>query len=157
MIQKRVNCYCAFCKNPRKVYASKHLNFMALVSLIVLSYVLTQVIWGEPDARGLAIMAALLVLGEGFAQVRWRSSMNCKNCGFDPVLYIKDQAKAGEKIKAFMQMRSEKPEFLLKPTIKVNRRRASASSLTNANAVAQTAEKALQKASQKGRNLSLQG
>lgn len=123
MIQKRNSCYCAFCKTSRKIYTSKHLNFIGIIGLILLSYVLSYVIWQRPDSRGLFILGFLLFISEGSAQLRWRRSMVCQNCGFDPVVYVKNPELAGLKIKEFIKMRAENPDFLLKPALHLPKRR----------------------------------
>jgi len=131
MIQKRSECYCAFCKNTRKIYTSKHLNFAGIVGLILFSYLLTHILWQHADVRGLAILALFLVVGEGFSQLRWRQSMVCTHCGFDPVLYIKDVSQAAVNIQNFIKRRSEKPEYLLKPALKLPVRKMIHSDLNN--------------------------
>ncbi|MFN3455338.1 MAG: hypothetical protein ACK41T_10300 [Pseudobdellovibrio sp.] len=131
MIQQRSSCYCAFCKNTRKVYTSKHLNFAGIISLVVLSYIVSYLIWGGPDVRGLGILAILLVVTEGFTQLRWRQSMICLNCGFDPIVYLRDPQAAAQKIKDFMKYRAERPEYLLKPAVHMPVRREA--SATHAN------------------------
>ena len=69
------------------------------------------------DPRGLFIVAAALLFGEIFTQVKWRSAMVCQNCGFDPVLYIRDHELAGLKIKAFLEKRPNSAAHLLRPPI----------------------------------------
>ena len=69
------------------------------------------------DPRGLVIVASMLLIGEIFTQVKWRSAMVCQNCGFDPVLYIRDHEAAGLKIKAFLEKRATSPGHLLRPPI----------------------------------------
>jgi hypothetical protein len=127
MLHRRIQCYCAFCKNPRKVYRGKHLNFASLVGLILLSYICTYCLWQNPDPRGLFIVACFVCIGEIVVQMRWWQSMICKNCGFDPIIYLKDPALAGEKIKDFLQKRSVSADYLLKPPVRISARPASTS------------------------------
>lgn len=117
MILKRTSCYCAFCKTPRKVYARKHLAYVEVLSLVILSLLLTVGIYQSLDIRGMYIVSALLLVSEVFSQLRWRASMICRNCGFDPVLYMRSPEQAGLKIKAFLEVRSQSVEFLLKPPV----------------------------------------
>lgn len=124
MIKNRKACYCAFCKNTRKVYSSKHMSMVGIVGMVLLSYVMTHVIWHQPDIRGLVILGTLLLLGEGATQLRWRQSLLCQHCGFDPILYMKSPQLAAVKIQDYMKTRSEKPEFLLKPALNLASRRA---------------------------------
>lgn len=119
MWSKRKSCYCAFCKIERKVYTSKHLALIDMCGLIFLSMTMTFVIFRQLDPRGLAIVGTLLVIGEMFSQTRWRTSMICRNCGFDPVVYVRSPEKAGLKIKAFLDRRAESPQHLLMPPLQL--------------------------------------
>lgn len=119
MLNKRRSCYCAFCKTPRKVYKSKNLTLFEVSALSFLSILITRVVYDSFDPRGLSIVALFLLGGEIFSQLKWRSSMMCQNCGFDPVLYVKDQDAAGLKIKAFLALRPESAAHLLRPAIKL--------------------------------------
>ena len=117
MLSLRKSCYCAFCKVERKVYANKHLGLIDMIGLIGMGVVFTFAIFKSFDPRGLFIVGLLLVIGEAFSQVKWRTAMVCRNCGFDPVVYVRNPDQAGLKIKAFLEKRAESPEFLLRPPI----------------------------------------
>lgn len=78
---------------------------------------LTYVIFKSLDPRGLFIVGLLLVVAEIFIQTRWRTSMICRNCGFDPVVYVRNPEQAGLKIKAFLDRRADSPEHLLRPPV----------------------------------------
>ncbi|MEQ1721854.1 MAG: hypothetical protein ABL930_01670 [Pseudobdellovibrio sp.] len=62
-------------------------------------------------------MGLLMLVGEAFAQAKWRGSMICSNCGFDPVVYVRSPEQAGLKIKAFLDKRADSPEYLLRPPV----------------------------------------
>lgn len=126
VISRRTSCYCAFCKNTRKVYSGKHLSLMGIVGVVLLSYVMTYIIWQQPDIRGLIILGTFLMIGESTTQLRRRQSLVCKNCGFDPAIYVKSPELAAAKIKEFIRTRSEKPEFLLRPALNLPKRKAAA-------------------------------
>lgn len=125
LISNRRSCFCAFCKTPRKVYKSKNLSTLSIVSIVGLSFLITQVIWQSLDPRGLVILGLMLAGGEVFSQIRYRQAMICTNCGFDPILYLRDPEAAGLRIKDFIQYRSEKPEYLLRPPVKMPVRKVS--------------------------------
>lgn len=125
-LAERKSCYCAFCKVQRKVHSSKNLTLMSVIGLLGLSLLVTYIIWQTLDPRGLFILGLFLFVGEIFHQLRWRQSMICSNCGFDPVLYLKDPEKAGLKIKEFLEYRSERPEYLLKPPVQLPVRKVAA-------------------------------
>lgn len=117
MLQQRTKCFCAFCKTTRKVYRSKNLSFIEVLGLIFLGVVLTFVVFKSFDPRGLGFVGSLLIIGEIFTQVKWRSAMVCQNCGFDPVLYLRSHEQAGLKIKAFLEKRADSPAHLLRPPV----------------------------------------
>lgn len=117
MLSQRKSCYCAFCKVVRKVYAHKHLSLVDILGLVFLGIIATYAVFKSLDPRGLFFVSFLLIIGEAFAQAKWRTSMICRNCGFDPVIYIQNPEQAGLKIKAFLDTRAESPEHLLRPPV----------------------------------------
>ncbi len=119
LFQKRLDCFCAFCKTPRRVYKTKFLGILSIIALAGMSILLSFVIWENLDVRSLFIFTLFLFVGELFSQIKWRQSMICTNCGFDLILFKKSPERAGEKIKDFMHYRSDKPEFLLKPAMQI--------------------------------------
>lgn len=114
LFKQRRKCFCAFCKAPRHIYTSKYLGVITITGLASMSLILTFTIWNHLDIRGIFIFLPLLLIGELFSQVKWRQSMICMNCGFDVVMYRKDPEKCGEKIREYLTIRSERPEFLLR-------------------------------------------
>ena len=117
MITSRKSCYCAFCKTPRKVYTDKHLSYVEVLALVILSIIFTFAFYQNLDSRGLYFVVALLLIGESFSQFKWRASMICSNCGFDPVVYVRSPEQAGLKIKAFLEKRNDSPEHLLRSPV----------------------------------------
>lgn len=124
MFSTRKACYCAFCKNPRKIYAHKHLSIVGIIGLVGLGVVITYAIYKTLDPWGLGLIGMFLIVGELFSQTKWRASMICRNCGFDPVVYVRNPEQAGLKIKAFLEHRSELPEYLLRPQVVRSGRKA---------------------------------
>ena len=41
------------------------------------------------------------MISEIFIQLRWRLTVACPRCGFDPVLYVKDPEKAARRVRQF--------------------------------------------------------
>ena len=119
MLSERKSCYCAFCKVVRKVYRYKHLSFLDILGLILLGISVTFAVYKSLDPRGLFFIALFLLIGEAFVQAKWRTSMVCRNCGFDPVIYIRSPEQAGLKIRAFLDTRAESPAHLLRPPISI--------------------------------------
>ena len=120
MLSRRKSCYCAFCKVPRKVYSSKHLSTIEVIAFVLLGIVMTYAIFKSLDPSGLFLVGTILLVSETFSQMKWRSAMICRNCGFDPVVYVRNPEQAGLKIKAFMERRSESPSHLLRAPVQMH-------------------------------------
>jgi len=75
--------------------------------------------WQGFDARVLVIFVFFLALAEVFVQVRWRLNVVCPNCGFDPVLYLRDTDKAAEKVKIHLTRRKEDPISLFRRPLNI--------------------------------------
>ena len=91
----------------------RNIGFMNILYAVACSLVIMYCFWQAWDPRALVIFAVTLGITETFIQIRWRLSVFCKQCGFDPVLYVKDPAKAAEKVTAHLAKRREDPRFLL--------------------------------------------
>lgn len=117
MFAQRQECYCAFCKTKRKVYRRKNLSFVEVVGLFLFSALVSYLIWTPFDIRGLGFLMLMLGIGELFLRLRWRQSMICQNCGFDPIVYLKDVDRAAQNVKDFLDRRKDDPSFLLKPAL----------------------------------------
>lgn len=70
-------------------------------------------IFHELHVLSFVLFIVFLMLSEMFVQIRWRMAMVCKSCGFDPVLYIKNQALAVAKVKVHLDKRKNDPANLL--------------------------------------------
>jgi hypothetical protein len=117
MLSQRKSCYCAFCKTIRKVYTHKHLSAIEVLSLVLLSIVVNYSLYHSMDPRGLFIVGTILIVAELFTQMKWRTAMICRNCGFDPIVYLRSPEQAGLKIKAFLERRSESPLDIMRTPI----------------------------------------
>lgn len=71
-------------------------------------------IWGTFDPRVIFIWVLFLAIAETFLQLRWRLTITCRECGFDPVQYLKDPQLAAAKVKAHLERRKEDPVNLFK-------------------------------------------
>lgn len=116
-------CFCAFCKTDRRIYSKKHVNLTNVVAAILLSGAITQAYWGELDPRGLVLFCLTLVGSEIFIYLRWRNSLICNLCGFDPVIYKRSPEEASERVRAFYKQSLEDPNFLLSRSPLVERQR----------------------------------
>lgn len=114
LFARRKACYCAFCKSERKVYRHKNMGWTDAFLALIASMAATYGIYHQFDPRGVYFFISLIILIEVSARMRWRINIICQNCGFDPVLYLRNQALAAEKVKNFLMRRKEDPAMLLK-------------------------------------------
>lgn len=70
-------------------------------------------LWGRFDARVFVIFAFLLSMTEIVIQFRWRMSLICHSCGFDPVVYVKDPPAAARKVREKLEKRRTDPSMAL--------------------------------------------
>ena len=106
-------CFCAFCKADRRVYSKKHVGLTNVLAAMLLSSGITFVVWGELDPRGLMLFCLTMVGSEIFINLRWRSSLVCRLCGFDPVIYKRSPERAAAKVREFYEKASNDPNFQL--------------------------------------------
>lgn len=117
--------YCAFCKSPRRVYAKKHIDLTNVLGAALLSAVASLAIYGELEPRALLFFCLITVLGETFVFLRWRLSLVCRLCGFDPVLYKRSPSEAASRVRKFFENQIANPKFQLSrsPLLELHRRR----------------------------------
>ena len=106
---------CAFCKLPHRIYGKNEVTIFDISVLLLVSGLFAFLIWGGPDVRSLLIFMSLAFILQVFVRVRWRESVKCPHCGFDPVLYKSNAGLAAQKVKTFLDNRRDNPQFMLKP------------------------------------------
>ncbi|MGZ3803854.1 MAG: hypothetical protein ACXVB4_06580 [Pseudobdellovibrionaceae bacterium] len=89
------------------------MSFLNIIYAALLSLLVMYCFWSAFDPRVLVIFAVALGFTETFIQIRWRLSVPCKQCGFDPVLYLKDADKAADKVTEHLKQRRLNPKYLL--------------------------------------------
>lgn len=109
MFQVSKRCYCAFCRSERVVYSKKHVSLLDVTLALIASALLSLILWQDFDPRAVVFFAIGLALAEMFILFRWRLSISCPKCGFDPVLYKKNSQLAAERVKAHMDRRRTDP------------------------------------------------
>lgn len=85
-----------------------------MVSLLV-----SFIVWQDFDPRLIIFFVGSVAISEMFIVVRWRFSIACRRCGFDPVLYKKDRAAAASRVKDFYRERMEDPMSVFSPPPKL--------------------------------------
>jgi hypothetical protein len=126
--------FCGFCGCKRNVYTKVHVGWTDVLSCAVLAFLLVLIFWQTPDPRGFLLFACLLGVFEFAIQIRWRLSVSCQYCGFDPLLYKRSRPKAAEKVKEHLDRRRADPNHVLSTQPFVNlRKRAERRALIDPN------------------------
>jgi len=126
---EEVHCYCAFCRNPRRVYRKQSISFANVLQALGLASGLSYVFWGALDAKALLIFALSLMTLEIAIVIYARMDSTCPHCGFDPVLYMRNREAACEKVKKYIALRQNDPDVWLarKPPLRFARRKKKSS------------------------------
>lgn len=106
---------CSFCKLSRRLYLKKEVSFFDIAIMFAITALLAFAIWDGLDLRSLLIFTTLAFSLQVFLRVRYRESIKCPHCGFDPLVYKKNPDRAAQQVKAFLANRKDNPKFLLKP------------------------------------------
>jgi hypothetical protein len=112
MGEKPDKCLCAFCKLERRIYHKKHISPTNILLSMILSLVVMLGVWQAVDARALVVLVFCLAMAELFVQIRWRLTLACPFCGFDPALYLKDPRLAAERVKKKLEEARESTALL---------------------------------------------
>ena len=115
VIKTSENRVCVFCKLEHRVYTKKEVSVFDAILLLFVTGLLAFSIWGGPDLRSMLIFMGLSFSLQVFLRVRYRESIKCPHCGFDPILYKQNSELAAQKVKTFMESRKDNPEYMLKP------------------------------------------
>lgn len=121
----RGRCFCAYCKAERKVYTKKHVSLTNVLAASFLAMAITFTQWGAPDPRGLMIFCVFILIAETFVYTRWRASMTCNLCGFDPLIYKRSPEQAALRVRRFFEEQQKNPRFQLSrsPLLEIQKQR----------------------------------
>jgi len=106
--------YCAFCKHPRTVYDKKHITWTNVSLSLLAAVLLMFIVWQRFNPIVIVFFVLALSAAEIFTQMRWRLSVECPHCGFDPVLYLRDQTLACDKVVRVLEEKKSRGDYLLK-------------------------------------------
>ncbi len=106
-------CYCAFCKRKRSVYTKRHVTWTDVGSAIVLTFVGSAAIFRTISPKAILVLVAVIMVAEMIVQLRWRMSLPCAHCGFDPLLYNRNPELAAKQVRVVYDRRKERADFLL--------------------------------------------
>lgn len=90
---------------------------LAVFSLV--SIIFTYLVWGEFHFIGLVVFSLLAMMAEVIHRLRWRNSIKCKGCGFDPVMYKNNPEQAAATVKTQLAQRKLDPLYMLRSQPKI--------------------------------------
>jgi hypothetical protein len=109
MIKRSQRCYCAFCRSHRRIYRKRHVSLVDIGLAALASFLLSSLIWQDFDPRAIVFFAFGLGLAEIAVLLRWRMSIACPRCGFDPVLYKRNPEAAVQRVQRHRLRDAEDP------------------------------------------------
>jgi hypothetical protein len=115
IFSRRLQTFCAFCKNRHLIYRRKHIGVAFGLLIGAMVTVVTFTLYGDFHPLALVLLLACLTAADLATQLRWRLSLRCPHCGFDPVTYLKDAQRAAEQVKSFVAEKRSEPQSWLKP------------------------------------------
>ena len=118
-----IHGYCAFCKSERTYFRRKHVSFSTIVYAIVFGGLVSQAVWQAFDPRALIVSAVIVCISEIATQLRWRLSLVCSECGFDPLVYKRNPTHAAERVRKHLEERQADPMSIFRPQLPILRDR----------------------------------
>lgn len=112
---RKINGFCAFCKSPRWFYKRRSLGIFHIIMSLIASVVISIYAFGNLDPKLTLFFVVGLCISEVFTQIRWRMSLVCKQCGFDPIIYKRDTILAAKMVKKRLEQRQNSASLLLNP------------------------------------------
>ena len=95
------------------------MRVVVVVLALLASALLSVIVWQDLDPRLVVFFALALGLSELFVVFRWRLTIACTKCGFDPVLYKKKPALAAARVKETYARKMEDPLSAFAPPPKL--------------------------------------
>lgn len=115
-MSRRNSVFCAFCKLKFSTYSQKHIGIWTLFGCVLITAVLNFYVFTDFHWAMALVTVAFVLIAEAFIRIRWRTSICCPHCHFDPILYKKSPDQAALRVKVFLDHRKTNPYYLLRPT-----------------------------------------
>ncbi len=84
-----------------------------MLSSFMLASGISVVAFGRLDPKALVFFCLFVMMSEFFVFVRWRRSVVCHMCGFDPIIYKSSPARASLRVQQFFKEKQQDPQFML--------------------------------------------
>ncbi len=86
---------------------------MNVIASAMAAVVFMFAMWQQYDPRAIIAFVVCLAISEVFVKIRWRLAVVCRQCGFDPVMYLKKPEEAVAKVREQLNTRKQDPKYLL--------------------------------------------
>ncbi len=116
---------CAVCGHSHSIYTKKHINVIDAFWLSGLSAIISFQLSGEVMWSSILLSIGLCFAVEITVYLRYRLTLICRNCGFDPVLYKRDASLAQIAVTDYIKMRDQDPYFVVRSRAEHDVRRKS--------------------------------
>lgn len=115
----KLHHYCAFCRRPKYVYERSKVGLIGFSLLFVMSGLFSYGLRKQVDEFIFYIFFSLVVLVELGMKMRYRISLLCKECGFDPLIYKRSPERAVVMVQKKLEQRLSNPENLLRKPLEL--------------------------------------
>jgi hypothetical protein len=106
--------FCAFCRLERNVNTKKNVDWTNVALSLFAALVAMMGIWGGFDPRVVIVFVIFIAIAEVFVRLRWRMSLPCVHCNFDPLLYKVDRAESVRRVQKRLDYLRHSGQHLLK-------------------------------------------
>lgn len=101
--------FCAFCRSSKVYFKRKRLGILNILGALMGALALNYLFRHQIDPIVFVIFVVNLFVIELAIQIRWRMSLICHECGFDPVIYKRNPELACQMVKTKMNQRKADP------------------------------------------------
>jgi hypothetical protein len=101
--------FCAFCRSPKVYFKRKRLGIVNIATAVITALAINYIFTHQIDPYVFVIFVVNLFVIELILGIRWRMSLICHECGFDPIIYKRNPEVACQMVKAKMDQRKTDP------------------------------------------------
>jgi len=106
--------FCAFCRLERNVCVKKSMGWTNVALSFLAASLLMFIVWQALDARMILFFVIFLAIAEVFVRLRWRMSLPCPHCAFDPLLYKQDRSETVRRVKSHLGELKKSGRYLMR-------------------------------------------
>lgn len=97
--------FCAFCRSSKTYFKRKRLGILNILAALAGAMAFNYLFRHQIDPIVGVIFIGNLFVIETAIQIRWRMSLICHECGFDPVIYKRNPELACQMVKDKIDIR----------------------------------------------------